>query len=80
MFGMGILYTILSPIILLVFLLFVIYSFINYLVCEVINLSGFFFGKRFVAETELEKSLIRAKEEVKSEESFESQDRGDLNV
>ena len=82
MFGMGILYTILSPLILAFFLLFVVYSFINYLVCEGINLGGFFLGKRFEAKTKLEKDLARAKEEDAQETVEENviQDRGDLNA
>ena len=52
MFGMGIVYTILSPFILAFFLLFVVYSLFNYLVCEFIYLGGFFLGKRFDDTTE----------------------------
>lgn len=70
MFGLGVLYTILSPVILLFFLVFVVYSFFNYLVCEVINLSGFFFGRKFTAHTELDKRLSRMKKE-KEEQSRE---------
>lgn len=82
MFGMGILYAILSPLIFAFFLLFVVYSFINYLVCEVVNLGGFFLGKRFEARTQLEKDLAKAKEETVQEtvEENVNQDRGDLNV
>ena len=57
MFGLGVLYTILSPIILLIFLLFVVYSFFNYITFEVINFVGFFAGKRFTEETDLDKKL-----------------------
>lgn len=63
MFGMGILYTILSPVILLFFLLFVVYSVFNYLVCEAIYLGGFFLGKRFDDKTELEKTYAKMKKE-----------------
>ena len=63
MFGMGIVYTILSPVILVIFLLFVLYSLFNYLVCEFIYLGGFFLGKKFDDTTELEKKLIKLKKE-----------------
>lgn len=63
MFGMGILYTILSPVILAFFLLFVVYSVLNYLVCEVIYLGGFFLGRRFDDKTELEKRYLKLKKE-----------------
>ena len=58
MFGLGVLYTVLSPVFLLVFLLFVVYSLFNYLVFEVINVIGFFAGKRFTEETDLDKKLV----------------------
>jgi hypothetical protein len=63
MFGMGIFYTIISPIVLVFFALFLIYSLFNYLVCEAINLSGFFFGKRFTAQTTLDKECNKIKKE-----------------
>ena len=63
MFGMGILYTILSPIIVAFFLLFVVYSVFNYLVCEAIYLGGFFFGRKFDDKTELEKKYLKLKKE-----------------
>jgi hypothetical protein len=63
MFGIGVLYTLLSPFILAFFLIFVVYSIVNYLVFEVINLGGFFLGKRFTTETELEKKLAKMKQE-----------------
>ena len=63
MFGLGIFYTILSPIILLFFLLCVVYTIGNYLVCEVIYLSGFFMGKRFSEHTALDKKLEKMKKE-----------------
>lgn len=66
MFGLGILYTILSPIILAVFLLFVVYSLFNYLVFEVINFVGFFAGKRFSAETALDKKLKKMRAQGQS--------------
>lgn len=63
MFGMGILYTILSPVILAFFLLFLVYSIFNYLVCEAIYLGGFFFGRKFDDKTELEKKYLKLKKE-----------------
>ena len=63
MFGLGVLYTVLSPVFLLIFLLFVVYSLFNYLVFEVINIIGFFAGKRFTEETELDKKLKKIKEQ-----------------
>jgi hypothetical protein len=83
MFGMGILYTILSPVILALFLAFLIYSFVNYLVCEGIYLGGFFLGKKFVAETELDKKFAKIKEEKKQASAHEENvvaEGGDLNV
>lgn len=69
MFGMGILYTILSPAILLFFLLFLAYTACNYLVCEIIYLSGFFMGKRFSELTALDKKLEKMKKEKSMEEN-----------
>lgn len=94
MFGLGIVYTICSPLILLFFLLFVVYSVFNYLVCEIIYLGGFFMGKKFDDKTPLEKKLAKIKAEkerqkevnmmetshdVMSEGSV-SNEEGDLNV
>ena len=82
MFGLGIVYTILSPVILAFFVAFLIYALVNYLVCEVIYLGGFFLGKKFVAQTELDKKLAKMKEEKKEAEAHaEVENRGgDLNV
>ena len=86
MFGMGIFYTIMSPIILVFFALFLIYSLFNYLVCEVINLSGFFLGRRFTAQTSLDKECNRLKKEkdssVETEEVLEeaTSEDGDFNA
>lgn len=83
MFGMGILYTILSPLILAFFLLFVVYSFGNYLVCEGIYLGGFFFGRRFLDKTKLELKYEKEKEsnneEEKEEQEIVQQIGGDSN-
>ena len=87
MFGLGILYTILSPILLVIFLLFVVYSLFNYLVYEVIYLGGFFMGKRFSVETPLEKKLAQMKKEAADAQAEASQVKeavkskeGDLNA
>lgn len=65
MFGLGILYTILFPFIVVFFALVLVGVLINYLVLEVINLSGFFFGNTFTVETKLDKKLKQMKEEAK---------------
>ena len=74
MFGLGILYTVLSPVILAIFLLFVLYAFFNYLVFEVINLVGFFAGKKLSEETELDKKLKKIRAEKANAQG------GDLNA
>lgn len=66
MFGLGILYTILFPFIVVFFALVLVGVLINYLVLEVINLSGFFFGNTFTVETKLDKKLRQMKEEAKN--------------
>lgn len=65
MFGLGILYTILFPFIVAIFALYLVYVVGNYLVLEAINFFGFFFGYTFTTETELEKKLVKMKEEPK---------------
>jgi len=77
MFGLGILYTILSPVFLLVFVLFVLFALGNYFVLEVMNLVGFFAGKRFSVETELDKKLKQMRAEKKETAHTEG---GDLNA
>ena len=72
MFGLGVLYTILSPILLVVFALFVVYVFFNYLVLETINFFGFFFGYTFSSKTKLEEALEKQKEN----ENFDDVNRG----
>lgn len=78
MFGLGIMYTVLSPILLIVFILFVVYSFFNYLVCEAINLGGFFLGRKFDEKTALDKQYLKMKKEkeVKKEETIVVNDKG----
>lgn len=76
MFGLGILYTVLFPLIVVIFALYMIYTLGNYLVLEVINLVGFFFGYSFSVETELEKRLHSSKNkesinEKKMDDDFE---------
>lgn len=65
MFGLGMLYTLLFPLIVLFFGLSLVYVFINYLVNESMHIFGFFFGYTFTVETELEKKLKEMKEENK---------------
>ncbi len=73
MFGLGIVYTILSPVFLVVFALFAIYSLFNYLACEAINLGGFFLGRKFDEKTSLDKQYLKMKkEEEKTEEIKET--------
>ena len=62
MFGLGILYTILFPFIVLIFALYLVCVFVNYLVMESITIFGFFFGYTFTVETELERKLNEMKE------------------
>lgn len=66
MFGLGILYTILFPFILVIFVLYLGYVLVNYLVLEMINFFGFFFGYTFTPETALEKKLHLMKKTVDS--------------
>ena len=84
MFGMGIIYTVLFPIILILFLLFVVYTVFNYLVCEAIYFGGFFLGRKFDDTTKLEKKLIKLKEEKETPQVEEvkevENEEGDLNA
>ena len=68
MFGLGILYTILLPLIVAVFGLFLVYVFFNYLVMESKTLFGFFFGYTFTTDTDLEIKLMMMKEEEEKKE------------
>lgn len=61
MFGLGILYTLLFPFIIVIFALYIVYVFFNYLVLECVNFFGFFFGYSFTIETELDKKLAEMK-------------------
>ena len=61
MFGLGVLYTLLFPFITIIFALYIVYVFFNYLVLECVNLFGFFFGYTFTVETELDKKLAEMK-------------------
>lgn len=67
MFGLGILYTILFPFIVVAFALYLVYVFFNYLVMESINIFGFFMGYTFTTETKLEIELRKMKEESELE-------------
>ena len=71
MFGLGILYTLLLPFIIAIFICYIIYVFFNYLVLEAINLFGFFFGYTFTTETELEKKLESMKVNPEGEKASE---------
>lgn len=68
MFGLGILYTILFPFIVVFFALALVFVLLNYLVMECVNCVGFFFGHTFTVETDLDKELKRIKEEKKHAE------------
>ena len=68
MFGLGILYTILFPFIIAIFVLHVVYAFCNYLVLEFISIFGFFFGYTFSEKTPLEKKLESIKVKPVAEE------------
>ena len=63
MFGLGMLYTILFPFILVIFAGYLVYVFGSYLVMESITFFGYFFGYTFSEEKELEKKLREMKEE-----------------
>ena len=69
MFGLGILYTIAFPVIVVVFAIYLIYAFCNYLVMESITLFRFFFGYTFSTETEVERVLREQKEEDSDEKN-----------
>ena len=63
MFGLGIIYTLVFPVLVVIFSGFVVFTFINYLVKEVVNFFGFFMGYSFTVETELEQQLEKMREE-----------------
>lgn len=65
MFGLGILYTILFPFIVVIFAAFLVYVFCDYLVLEVKTLVGFFFGYTFTTDTQLEIKLKEMKENAR---------------
>ena len=69
MFGLGVLYTIAFPVIVVVFAIYLVYAFCNYLVMESVTLFGFFFGYTFSTETELERVLRERKEEESEEKT-----------
>lgn len=74
MFGLGILYTILFPFLVIIFAVFLVYVFVDYIVLEIKTLVGFFFGYTFTTDTELElqlKELKEAKSEVKENDVLE---------
>lgn len=61
MFGLGILYTILFPFIVVFFAVVLVYVVINYLVHEVVNFFGFFLGHTFTTDTALDIKLKEIK-------------------
>ena len=71
MFGLGILYTILFPFILVFFALCLVYVILNYFVMEIINFFGFFFGHTFTTDTELDKKLKEIKAESHKQVAIE---------
>ena len=71
MFGLGILYTILFPFIVVFFAVVLVFVVLNYLVMESINLVGFFLGHTFTVETSLDKELKRMKAESHAEANKE---------
>lgn len=84
MFGLGILYTILFPFIVVIFAAFLVYVFGDYLFLEIKTLVGFFFGYTFSTDTELEIKLKEMKESAKlqaeKESSNEDQELPEENV
>ena len=78
MFGLGILYTILFPFIVVIFGLYLVYVFLNYLVLETMNIVGFFVGYSFTVETSLEKKMLEMKQPSENEKN-DFQEIGDLN-
>ena len=71
MFILGMLYTILFPLLVVVFACYLAYVFINYIVMESVNIFGFFFGYTFSEETDLERKLREMKEEQENGEDIE---------
>lgn len=71
MFGLGVLYTILFPFIVVIFAAYLVYVFGNYLVIECITIFGFFFGYTFTTETELEEKLREMKENNEKKDETE---------
>lgn len=66
MFGLGILYTILFPFMVIFFALSLVFVLGNYLFLEVKTCVGFFFGYTFTTDTQLEKKLKEIKREKKA--------------
>lgn len=64
MFGLGIVYTILLPFVVVYFAIFLVYTFVNYLVCEVYTAVSFFFGGGCSLETKLDKELIKKRDSL----------------
>lgn len=81
MFGLGIVYTILFPVLVVIFAVYLVYVLCNYLVIEIYNCVSYFFGYTFTTETKLEKELTKIKEEKDNnpakEDFMETNDAGE---
>lgn len=66
-FGLGLLCTLLSPLILLVFVLYFIYTFISIIIMFIIDVVRFFKGRSVLDELEIEK---KAHQILKSQEEY----------
>ncbi len=64
LFGQGVFFTLISPILALIWLLGVVYTLLNYIIYEIKNFSSFFVGKPLNTPNKLEIEL----EEKKAEE------------
>ena len=80
MFGLGILYTILFPFIVVIFAAFLVYVFCDYLFLEIKTLVGFFFGYTFTTDTELELKLKEMKESAKLQAEKEAAEKASEEV
>ncbi len=77
MFGLGILYTVLLPFILAYFALFLVYTLLNYIFCDIYTLIFYFFGGGVSRNTKLEKTLQKRKEAM---ETLENTDENTLDL
>lgn len=65
LFGQGVFFTLISPILAAIWLLGVVYTFLNYIIYEIKNFSRFFVGKPLTAPDKFEIEV----EEKKAEEA-----------